>query len=84
MEHHEVYKGQRVRHVHKGFTGTVVHLVDSGVLGIEVDEQYIERLSGNTNYHHGLYWAAEFNLEPIIKPQQIYYLVSPMFVQVDA
>ena len=86
MEYLEIYKGQRVRHVRKGFTGTVVHLVDPdgvSLFGIKVDEQYIVSLAGNVNYHHGFYWAAGFNLEPIIGSQRTYYLASPMFVQVD-
>ena len=86
MKRHEVQIGQRVRHRLRKFTGLVVHAQDPyGVplFGIKVDEQYIVSLAGNTNYHHGFYWAVAFNLEPILKPQPIYYLASPIFVQVD-
>ena len=86
MERHEVFIGQRVRHRLRKFTGLVVHAQDPyGVplFGIKVDEQYITRAATNTNYYHGCYWAAAFNLEPIIGSQRTYYLASPMFVQVD-
>ena len=84
MERHEVQIGQRVRHRLRKFTGLVVHAQDPyGVplFGIKVDEQYITRAATNTNYYHGCYWAAAFNLEPEDEKQSVYYLVSTIFCQ---
>ena len=85
MDRSEICLGQRVRHVRKGFTGTVNNLDDPtgrALFGIKVDDRYIRTLTTNVNYHHGHYWAAALNLELVSRSQQVFHLVSPIFMEV--